>query len=225
MSEASPPASGDPPRLRALYDRTRTATAAEVGRVLATRTPPIPAGDLVAAALARLEQALAEDPTPPTRACRRGCGWCCHQPVFVSAPEAVVIANHLRASRTRAALVDLCARLRVLVAQRQALGDRESARASAVRCAFLDDEQACSIHALRPVACRGHLSASAEACAERYADPAAPAPPIDPHAHTAARAVLHGISAALGDAQRGGGLGELHALLLSLLTEVTAAPA
>jgi len=208
----------DDPHWRRLYEATRTAAAADAQRCLSHGPTPHLANDLVAAGIARLEQTIAADPQPPPRACRRGCGWCCHQPVFLTAPEAVVVVAHLRATWTSERLNRLRALLAARAAERQTQIDDRSLLASGLPCVFLDEENSCTIHPARPLACRGITSSSAQACAERYVDPAAPPPPIDPHGHTATRAVLHGLSAALTGAGMAGGMGELNALLAQLLT-------
>lgn len=207
----------DHPHWRHLYETTRSAAAADAQRCLAQGASPTLAQELVAASLARLEQAIAADPTPPPRACRKGCGWCCHQPVFLTAPEAVVLVAHLRSQWSAERLAHLRSILAGRAAERRAQTTDRTLLAAGLPCVFLDEDNACSVHAARPLTCRGITSSSAEACAARYIDPGAPAPPIDPHGHTATRAVLHGLSAALTGAGLAGGMGELNALLLQLL--------
>jgi hypothetical protein len=216
---ARPASPTDDPHWRRLYEATRTQAAADAQHCLSSGTTPRLAHDLVAAGIARLEQTIAADPKPPVRACRRGCGWCCHQPVFLTAPEAVVIVAHLRATWSEERLARLCSVLAARAAERRTQIDDRSLLATGLPCVFLDEENSCSIHTARPLTCRGITSSSAEACAERYIDPNAPPPPIDPHGHTATRAVLHGLSAALTGAGLAGGMGELSALLLQLLSD------
>lgn len=209
----------DDPHWRRLYEQTRTAAAADAQRCLSAGPRPRLSHDLVAAGIARLEQAIASDPQPPPRACKRGCGWCCHQPVFLTAPEAVVIVAHLRATWSTERIERLCTELSARSAERREQIDNRALLATGQPCVFLDDENSCTIHSARPLTCRGFLSSSAEACAERYIDPiAAPPPPIDPHAHTATRGVLHGLSAALTGAGMAGGMSEMSVLLAQLLT-------
>lgn len=208
----------DDPRWRSLYEQTRASAAADAQRCLSAGARARLSQDLVAASIARLEQAIASDPQPPPRACKRGCGWCCHQPVFLTAPEAVVIVGHLRATWSAERIGRLCAELSARNAERREQIDNRGLRAAGEPCMFLDEENSCTIHDVRPLTCRGFLSSSAEACAERYIDPvAAPPPPIDPHAHTAARGVVHGLSAALTGAGMAGGMSEMGVLLMQLL--------
>lgn len=207
----------DDPHWRQLYEVTRSDAAADAQRCLSGGTTPHLAHDLVAASVARLEKTIAADPKPPVRACRRGCGWCCHQPVFLTAAETVVLIAHLRATWNNEQLNHLRDVLAARAAERHAQVEDRTLLAAGPPCVFLDEDNACTVHSARPLTCRGISSSSAQACAERYVDPTAPPPPIDPHGHTAARAVVHGLSAALTGAGLAGGMGELNALLVQLL--------
>jgi Fe-S-cluster containining protein len=209
----------DDPHWRRLYEATRTLAAADAQQCISAGATPHLAHDLVATSIARLEQTIAADPKPPVRACRRGCGWCCHQPVFVTAPEAVVIVAHLRATWSAERIAHLRSLLAARAAERRTQINDRTQLAAGLPCVFLDEENSCTIHAARPLTCRGITSSSAEACAERYINPAAPPPPIDPHGHTAIRAVLHGLSAALTGTGLAGGMAELSALVLQLLSD------
>ncbi len=210
----------DDPHWRRLYEVTRSEAAADAQQCLSKGTTRL-AHDLVAAGVARLEQTIAADPTPPVRACRRGCGWCCHQPVFLTAAEAVVLIAHLRETWSNERLNQLRAVLTARAAERRAQVEDRTLLAAGLPCVFLDEDNACTVHTARPLTCRGITSSSAAACAERYVDPTAPPPPIDPYGHTATRAVVHGLSAALTGAGLAGGMGELNALLAQLLPDET----
>jgi Fe-S-cluster containining protein len=242
MSGAAPRSPDDDPHWRRLYESTRTAAVADAQRRLADGPSQSLAHDLVAEAIARMEQVIASDANPPARACKRGCSWCCRQPVFLTAPEAVAVVAHLRATWNNDQLAALRSDLAMRIAEHRTLRGggqgseaveelamriaehrtlREDRRllTAGLPCVFLDEDNACTIHGVRPLICRGFMSSSAEACAERYIDPVnAPPPPVDVHAYTAARGVLHGLSAALTDAGMAGGMGELNVLLAQLLS-------
>lgn len=218
MSGAAPRSPDDDPHWRGLYESTRDAAAADARKHLADEPSSSLAHDLVLEAIRRVEQVIAANPDPVRHACKRGCGWCCHQPVFLTAPEAVVVIAHLRATRTNEQLAGLRAELAARLAERRTQIEDRRLLTAGTPCIFLDEDNACTIHDARPLICRGFLSSSAEACAERYIDPAtAPPPPIDVHAYTATRGVLHGLSAALTGAGMAGGMGELDGLLGQLL--------
>lgn len=109
-------------------------------------------------------------PAAPSWACARGCSFCCHNAVSVSAPEAFRLAQALRAASG---------------AEGQALRERLTARAAEVRglslaeqaarrtpCALLASDGACSVHAARPLPCIGMVSMDRSACQAVFEDPA-----------------------------------------------------
>jgi Fe-S-cluster containining protein len=109
-------------------------------------------------------------------ACRAGCSACCHQLVLCTAPEALLIAHALRATLTAGALAATLARLGAQAAAAAGLDSLGYSRAR-IPCAFLDAGGACSIYAVRPLACRALKSFSVSSC-ERV-----PASPADLGAH------------------------------------------
>ncbi|MEW5729736.1 MAG: YkgJ family cysteine cluster protein [Pseudomonadota bacterium] len=94
-------------------------------------------------------------------ACRKGCGWCCHQVVGITAAEEEMVVAAARAlppdvqARVRARHCAAEARLNSIPVDRW-----QGAR---VPCPMLDDG-ACAIHADRPLPCRAVLSADEAAC-------------------------------------------------------------
>jgi hypothetical protein len=92
----------------------------------------------------------------PPAACRKGCGWCCHQRVGAAAVEVLSIAAALRA---RPDAADLARRL--------------SEWRPGQPCALLKDG-ACGIYEVRPLKCRGLYHADARWCAKTYAKLAVP---------------------------------------------------
>ncbi len=98
----------------------------------------------------------------PASACKAGCGWCCHQQVGVSVPEAIRVAAHLAAlpEDERAPLV---AALRTVDGQTRGMSTGERAR-SGLPCPFLGADGACRIYAVRPLRCRGLHSIDAGFC-------------------------------------------------------------
>lgn len=116
--------------------------------------------------------------------CRAGCGACCRQPVPIAQSEAFALVSLIRSwpaarrqrveARFRDALTaleaaGLLARLRALDEiddddERQAIGREYFALGLA--CPFLEEES-CSIHSDRPIACREYLVTSTAAeCAD-----------------------------------------------------------
>jgi Fe-S-cluster containining protein len=117
------------------------------------------------ATMALLEQAstlLRESfPNPQPRACRDQCSACCH--LFVSVPPGVtdVIALHITATFTTAQIDGLLDRLRIAATEIEQFTRTSDVRA---RCPLLDDQDRCSIYAIRPLTCRAFTSANAGLC-------------------------------------------------------------
>ncbi len=132
-------------------------------------------GAMSARAVAQVEAA------GKTISCRAGCGACCRQAVPIAASEARAVARHVAAmpeprrsvirSRFAAARAALdaagvnhgpTALTEETIEERLALG--MAYFNAGVECPFLEDEN-CSIHPVRPLACREYLVTSpAEAC-------------------------------------------------------------
>jgi Fe-S-cluster containining protein len=105
-------------------------------------------------------------------ACAKGCAFCCHLPVLVTAPEAALLAEVAR--RTP----DVRARL-----------EKEERR-----CPFLGDDDLCVAYDVRPLRCRAHTSSDRAVCERvfRGERPAA-AVPGDPWLRLAAEAIRRGL--------------------------------
>lgn len=108
--------------------------------------------------------------------CRKGCGACCRQPVPITASEAVAIAELVatlpepKQSEVRARFQQALERLDAAdlldeLRQPATLADADLAPLSrayfelGIACPFLEDES-CSIHSERPIACREYLVTS-----------------------------------------------------------------
>ena len=96
-------------------------------------------------------------------ACRSGCAWCCYQQVGITAPQALHIAERLRSGEL---IMSADEALESLTALDQRIhGVNKFGRlAAAVPCAFLGDDDACTIYDVRPFACRGANSIDADFC-------------------------------------------------------------
>lgn len=95
-------------------------------------------------------------------ACNRGCATCCTVRVTATAPEILLIARHLWESEP-----DVCARIVRRVAEADMhtrFEDAQSRVALRQPCPFIDDDGACAIYPVRPLACRGHASHDRHAC-------------------------------------------------------------
>lgn len=97
-------------------------------------------------------------------ACDRGCDVCCAIRVTATAPEVLHIARHLRQADP-----EVCARLVRRLAEADADtrdADADERVSQGTACPFIDDDGACAIYPVRPLACRGHASHDREACAQ-----------------------------------------------------------
>jgi len=111
------------------------------------------------------ETSLDAAPAKPAVACRKGCGFCCHLTITATAPEIFLIANTLRESHKD----DFPALL-----YRVQAADQKTRRLSAserpthkIPCVMLMNN-ACSVYAVRPGACRGLVSRSVAMCERGY---------------------------------------------------------
>jgi Fe-S-cluster containining protein len=135
-------------------------------------------------------------PAAPT-ACARGCAFCCHLLVNVTPSEAAVLAARVPDDRREVVLAN-ASRARGL--------SPGAYRRARIRCAFLDDNDECTVYDVRPLACRAHTSASRDTC-ERVFRGGLPggAVPTDPWLTRAVAAIRVGMGEGDGE--------ELHAAL------------
>jgi Fe-S-cluster containining protein len=159
--------------------------------------------------------AIQSEGQPPV-ACSKGCPSCCTLRVTALAPEVFMVAAYLRATAPalRQHGIDLIGRLRETDAATRGLDDGERV-ALHRRCAFIV-KGVCTIHRVRPLACRGHASHDKRACVEAAAGRVDQVPFSGPH-----RMVRVLVQSALQAALRQRGLDwgayELnHALVLAL---------
>ena len=101
-------------------------------------------------------------------ACGPGCGACCVLNVSVLFPEAIAISWYLARSLTEKDLQKVRTRLHELLVATRWL-DEEERLFLRKACAFLDQEGLCTIHNVRPLACRAITSTNPSACREAIA--------------------------------------------------------
>ncbi len=159
---ASRPGERPSPIRDAAFDAVRTAVAESLRGATGLGGAET-AVAAVAQAVAIAEKMWAEVRATPafalgTRpaACRKGCGWCCHQRVGSPAVEVLYIAERLRQRPDASTLI---ARLEAWSGGRP--------------CVFLADG-GCSIYELRPLKCRGLYQVDARWCMSTYAKIDAP---------------------------------------------------
>jgi hypothetical protein len=124
-------------------------------------------GDLAALlevvwAAIEVEQALA--PADRLRpACKPGCAECCRINVGTLAIEGAVVAARLRSVRPAVEPAAVAERLLAFHDRVRWLEDRQRV-AERLQCPFLDGGARCSIHPVRPLACRGVSSLDPAEC-------------------------------------------------------------
>jgi Fe-S-cluster containining protein len=106
------------------------------------------------------EAAIAADPLRTAIACRKGCSYCCHSMVSVTAPEAFRLARLVGARPIRREEFLARAAMTAGLTPAERFGRK-------LPCAFLA-EHACSAYASRPLMCRQVVSVSVEPCIEEF---------------------------------------------------------
>ncbi|HYE01572.1 MAG TPA: YkgJ family cysteine cluster protein [Alphaproteobacteria bacterium] len=161
------------------------ATALVTGRLiamLADGANPHRASDAAALAQSGFETAMRNNPRPERVACGKGCAHCCDNFVAASAADVLLIARRLREAGRAPAVLE---RLRA-AGERTRGADAEARYLLRVACPLLTAEGACSVYAVRPMACRGLASLALSAC-EAWAE-RQPVKIPQPHGHRFFRA-------------------------------------
>jgi len=155
-------------------------------------------------ALKRAERTIARVlelvPPPSPIACQANCPWCCHIRLTASVPEVLAVLKHIREKFTG----DEITALKRKVANIDAFTRRQDGEARArqrLPCPLLKDGS-CSVHAVRPLSCRGVVSVDVAACKRAYDSHMQEPVPQHELQILAANAVGYGIFAGLADAGR-----------------------
>lgn len=120
----------------------------------------------------RLEDALAAAGDLPgqTLACKEGCSLCCHYHVYITASEALAIAEYVNTKLSASQRTGLEAKLRANSVQADAIGLNAHMQTN-IACAFLTEASNCSVYEVRPAACRKHHSYDVTPCQVTFDDP------------------------------------------------------
>jgi len=103
------------------------------------------------------------NPPEEPAACRSGCAHCCRFQVTVTPPEALALAEHLKANTPALALGELAQRCAELARAERGLDSAGRVRLKRP-CVFLRDE-VCTVYEARPLACRGANATDDTQCA------------------------------------------------------------
>lgn len=102
--------------------------------------------------------------------CRKGCSWCCHQPVFANSYELRYLARYIRGSfneqeQEKVHLLALGKNEKTTeLTEKEILNYKQP-------CPLLKDG-ACTAYPARPLACRIYLSMKVDSCYQFYMAPA-----------------------------------------------------
>lgn len=102
-------------------------------------------------------------------ACHKGCHWCCHQAVYANSYELHYLSERIKAVIPRERIARWAEAAEAKAARTSQMSEAEIANYKHP-CAFLENG-ACSIYAVRPMACRIYLSTSLPSCLEFYKNP------------------------------------------------------
>jgi len=145
--------------------------------------------------------AVWERTSAPRVACEAGCAWCCHLAVSAWPMELLVLAAWLEEHRTAEELTALRGALRAAVAEADQQREAAPGRARRQPCPLLAGDR-CTVYEVRPAACAGWNSASADPCRAHAEGSDAVDFTVEPLRFFSARAVSEAAAAAV--ARRGG---------------------
>lgn len=100
----------------------------------------------------------------PEPDCSKGCATCCTIRVVATAPEVFLVARYLRAAQQNLMAAGIDVRQRLLQADTATRDCSEEQRVGMrKRCPYIH-KGVCVIYAVRPLACRSHISFNRQAC-------------------------------------------------------------
>lgn len=101
--------------------------------------------------------------------CKKGCEWCCHQPVFAMDYELKFLDNYLKEEFSNEEQKEVKIRAQKKQQQLTTL-EKETLLNSKFPCPLLDNG-VCMAHEARPMACRIYLSSNVKTCLKFYNTP------------------------------------------------------
>lgn len=104
--------------------------------------------------------------------CHMGCQWCCHQAVFASTHEMVVLADYLERRFSPETIAEIIEKAHVKDEQLSRLSPKEVLNTSH-SCPLLR-KGSCMVYPVRPMGCRIYLSSSEKSCQAKYKNPEDP---------------------------------------------------
>lgn len=127
-------------------------------------------------------------------ACRKGCSFCCHIKVTVTAPEVFDAIDYARATMSAERFAAVVERARQNAATVHGVSSLDYP--TSVACAFLEADGSCGVYEARPLACRPHHSFRVELCKQVY-ETGEDVTPADGDVHQGVKAVGDNMGVAL----------------------------
>ena len=101
--------------------------------------------------------------------CHMGCQWCCHQAVFATTPEMIVVADYLERRFPKEVVEEIKERARIKEEKLSPLSPAETLQTSCA-CPLLR-KGSCMVYPVRPMACRIYLSSDEKSCHAKFQNP------------------------------------------------------
>jgi Fe-S-cluster containining protein len=162
-------------------------------------------------ALGEADAALGDSRT----ACSKGCSYCCHMRVVLTAPEVLRIAAFVEETFSVDECVALARRVAATDEETRGLSDEAWGRAR-LPCPLLVGDE-CSVYPVRPLDCRAYNSRSVAACRNAFESYADWEVPVDSEHQSFYKSVQAGLLQALAGSGRPASLLELTAALRVIL--------
>lgn len=101
--------------------------------------------------------------------CRMGCSWCCHQSVFASTHEVLVIEDYLTTHFSSEVLEGVKLAAAKKVGRTKKVSNKDLLKMQGA-CPLLKNG-VCMVYPVRPMACRIYLSSDVKTCIDKYNRP------------------------------------------------------
>ena len=150
-------------------------------------------------------------------ACSKGCSYCCHMRVVVTAPEVLRIAAFIEETFSVEEREALARRVAATDEQARGMSD-EAWGAARLPCPLLVADE-CSVYPVRPLDCRAYNSCSVAACRDAFESYADWDVPVDAEHQSFYKSVQAGLLQALAGSGRPASLLELTAALRVILED------
>ncbi|HKI89440.1 MAG TPA: YkgJ family cysteine cluster protein [Draconibacterium sp.] len=101
--------------------------------------------------------------------CKKGCSWCCHQPVFALSYELDYLNNYISKHFDKQKQDEIRKRAKAKKQKLNSLGEKDILN-SKFPCPLLENG-ACTAYEVRPMACRIYLSTNVKTCLDFFHKP------------------------------------------------------